>query len=160
MSKALTGKNVAIDLDEDAPVTAPSHSDSAVVDLDGGASRTSDIVDEDGDPRDRLPDRAVINADGSVTLPLLFPQTLTTRKDGKVRDKEFASLTFHRMRGADQMAISAVPEEKQISVAFARSTRTPQMVMDKLYEKLDLEDITDAGRVLNHFLTSGRKTGR
>jgi hypothetical protein len=58
------------------------------------------------------------------------------------------------------MAISSVPEEKQISVAFARSTRTPQMVMDKLYEKLDLEDITDAGRVLNHFLTSGRKTGR
>ncbi|MBB4956225.1 hypothetical protein H4S14_004322 [Agrobacterium vitis] len=160
MSKILAGKNVSIDLDEDAPAAPSNHPDNAVIDLDGGTSATSDIVDEDGDPRDRLPDRAVINGDGSVTLPLLFPQTLTTKKDGKVRDKLFDALTFHRMRGADQMAISAVPEEKQIAVAFARSTRMAQMVMDKLYEKMDLADITDAGRVLNHFLTSGRKTGR
>jgi hypothetical protein len=160
MNKALTGKNLTIDLDEDAPVLASTHPDNAVVDLDGGTSATHDIVDEDGDPRDRLPDRAVVNADGSVTLPLLYPQTLTTKKDGKVRDKVFDALTFHRMRGADQMAISSVPEEKQISVAFARSTRIAQMVMDKLYEKMDLADITDAGRVLNHFLGSGRKTGR
>lgn len=160
MSKVLAGKNVTIDLDEDAPVVTSQHPGRAVVDLDGGTPANSDIVDEDGDPRDRLPERAVQNADGSVTLPLIYPQTLTTKKDGKVREKEFASLTFHRMRGADQMAISAVPEEKQISVAFARSTRMAQMVMDKLYEKMDLADITDAGRVLNHFLTSGRKTGR
>ncbi|MBB4956236.1 hypothetical protein H4S14_004333 [Agrobacterium vitis] len=160
MSKILTAKTMTIDLDEDAPASASQHSDTAVVDLDGASVSTSEIVDEDGDARDRLPERAVINADGSVTLPLLYPETLTTKKDGKVSEKEFTSLTFHRMRGADQMAISAVSEEKQISVAFARSTRMPQMVMDKLYERLDLADITDAGRVLNHFLASGRKTGR
>ncbi len=160
MNKVLAGKNLTIDLDEDAPVAASTASEQAVVDLDGGPSATSDIVDEDGDPRDRLPDRAVQNADGSVTLPLLYPQTLTTKKDGKVSEKQFNALTFHRMRGADQMAISAVSEEKQIAVAFARSTRMTQMVMDRLYEKLDLADITDAGRVLNHFLGNGRKTGR
>lgn len=160
MSKILTGKTVTIDLDEDAPAATSTHPDNAVVDLDGGTSATDDIVDEDGDPRDRLPDRAIINADGSVTLPLLYPQTLTTKKDNKVSGKVFEALTFHRMRGADQMAISAVPEGKQISVAFARSTRIAQMVMDKLYEKMDLADITDAGRVLNHFLGSGRKTGQ
>lgn len=160
MSKILTGKSVAIDLDEDAETLVSNQPNDAVVDLDSDTSKASDIVDEDGDPRDRLPERAVQNADGSVTLPLLYPQTLTTKKDNKVRDKVFDALTFHRMRGADQMAISSVPEEKQISVAFARSTRIAQMVMDKLYEKMDLADITDAGRVLNHFLTSGRKTGQ
>lgn len=149
-------KHMTIDLDEDAP-TGGAGVD--VIAIEAGPL-AADIIDEDGDPRDRLPERARQNGDGSVTLPLLYPQTLTTRKDGKVREKVYDALTFHRLRGVDQQVIASVPDEKQIAASFARSTRLPQMVMDALYAKMDLEDIADGGRVLNHFLTSGRKTGR
>ncbi|MGV1900655.1 hypothetical protein ACQZ6V_10230 [Agrobacterium sp. 22-3674b3] len=151
-----TLKNLAIDLDEDETiVTAVGKEVSG-----DGTSGRPDIVDEDADPRDKLPDRAIQNADGSVTLPLLYPQTLVRKKDNKTNEELFESLTFHRLRGADQQRIASTSDEKQAAVAFSCSTRLSQMVMDKLYEKLDLEDISDAGRVLNHFLTSGRKTGR
>lgn len=153
-----TPKNVTIDLDEDATSGAVTNVSAKIV--DEGTSGRSDIVDEDADPRDRLPERAIQNADGSVTLPLLYPQVVVRKKEGKTWDDEFATLTFHRLRGADQQRIANVSDEKQVAVALSCSTRIPQMVMDKLYEKLDLEDITDAGRVINHFLTSGRKTGR
>lgn len=153
-----TPKNITIDLDEDASngtITA-----TAAGNVEEGVSGRSDVVDEDADPRDRLPERAIQNADGSVTLPLLYPQVVGRKKDGKTWEDEFDALTFHRLRGADQQRIASASDAKQVSVAFSCSTRLSQMVMDKLYEKLDLEDITDAGRVLNHFLTSGRTTGR
>lgn len=150
------GTTLKVDLDEDEAVAtgvAKAATGEAV------AARP-DIVDEDADPRDKLPDRAIQNDDGSVTLPLLYPQTLVRKKDNKTSEERFESLTFHRLRGADQQRIASTSDEKQAAVAFSCSTRLSQVVMDKLYEKLDLEDISDAGRVLNHFLTSGRKTGR
>lgn len=150
------GTTLKVDLDEDEAVAtgvAKAVAGQAV------AARP-DIVDEDADPRDKLPDRAIQNDDGSVTLPLLYPQTLVRKKDNKTSEERFESLTFHRLRGADQQRIASTSDEKQAAVAFSCSTRLSQVVMDKLYEKLDLEDISDAGRVLNHFLTSGRKTGR
>lgn len=158
MVKTTTGQHLSIDLDEDE--VAGQSSAGAVVVIDEDTETVAEIIDEDGDPRDKLPDRARQNRDGSVTLPLLYPQTLTTRKDGTVREKHYSELTFHRLRGVDQQVIASVPDEKQIAASFARSTRLPQMVMDALYAKMDLEDIADGGRVLNHFLTSGRKTGR
>ena len=152
-----TTKHLQVDLDEDAQVgTLPI----AAADNSQTGSQSLDIVDEDLDPRDRLPDRAIQNLDGSVTLPLLYPQVIVRKKDGKTWEDEFKSLTFHRLRGADQQRIANSSSEKEVAVARSCSTRLSQMIMDKLYEKLDLEDITDAGRVLNHFLTSGRKTGR
>lgn len=153
------GTRVKIDLDEDAggaPVELHEASSGDIIEHDGKA----DIIDADGDPRDKLPDRAIKNSNGSVTLPLLFPQSLTLRKDGKVKEEAYTELTFHRLRGEDQMAMANTSEEKQVVVAFARSTRTREMVMEALYKKMDLADIADAGRVLNHFLTSGQKTGR
>lgn len=154
----MTGNHITIDLDEDVASAGTASAGTAVIEEADHAD--ADIIDEDGDPRDKLPERAVKHKDGSVTLPLLYPQVLTTRKDGKVREKTYDALTFHRLRGVDQQVIWSMPEEKQVAASFARSTRLPQMVMDALYAKMDLEDITDGGRVLNHFLTSGRKTGR
>ncbi|NTB04239.1 hypothetical protein [Agrobacterium tumefaciens] len=153
-----TSKNITIDLDEDETNGIGTVATTDIV--DEGVTGRSDIVDEDADPRDRLPERAVQNADGSVTLPLLYPQVIGRKKEGKTWEDKFDALTFHRLRGADQQRIASASDAKQVSVAFSCSTRLSQMVMDKLYEKLDLEDITDAGRVLNHFLTSGRTTGR
>lgn len=150
---------VKIDLDEDAggaPVELNDASSGDIIEHDG----KSDIIDADGDPRDKLPDRARKNSDGSVTLPLLYPQTLTLRKDGKVKEENYAELRFYRLRGEDQMAMANTSEDKQVVVAFARSTRTREMVMEALFKKMDLADIADGGRVLNHFLTSGPTTGR
>jgi len=151
--------NLSIDLDEDQNANTESQTtDNTVVSEDGAGA--SEVIDEDGDGLDDLPKRATTNDDGSVTLPLLFKRTLTTKKDGKIRDREFTELTFHRLAGADTRAIAAASAEMVTVVAFARSTRLNQAVMNALFDKMDAADITDAGRVLNNFLSSGRKTGR
>ncbi|MEE9926456.1 MAG: hypothetical protein PBV01_24400 [Brucella anthropi] len=45
-------------------------------------------------------------------------------------------------------------------VAFSRSTRISQAIMNVLYDRLDAADITAAAQVLSSFLASGRKTGK
>ncbi len=154
-------KEVAVDLDEDAGggTAAP-----AVVDEDAavqaGATLPADVVDEDVNPLDKLPPRAVTNADGSVTLPLLYPRELQVRKLGKVRTDSFDTLTFHRLTGADQRAIAAASDEMMSVVAFSRSTRLSQAVMNALFDKMDGADIAAGGQVLNSFFATGRTTGR
>ncbi|MFD1792075.1 hypothetical protein ACFSE0_10545 [Ochrobactrum teleogrylli] len=134
-----------------------------VVDEDNPASlaltAAADVI-EDIDPNDRLPDRAIQNDNGSVTLPLLYPQKLTIKKDSKVREETYSELTFHRLNGADQRAIAATSEESTNVVAFSRSTKISQAIMNVLYDKLDAADITAAAQVLSSFLGSGRKTGK
>lgn len=153
--------NVHFDLDEDLAqeVHDGSSPETSPVIVDEGGI-TPDIVNEDGEVTDKLPERASVNGDGSVTLPLRYPVTITTRKDGKVRERQFEELTFHRLRGADLQAIAAVSKEHDTVVTFARSTRTMQAVMNAVFDKMDAADIVDGGKVINHFLTSGQKTGR
>lgn len=154
------GRTTHIDLDEDALAdTATASPDDEVVVEDSGHS-TGDIVDEDANVLDKLPARAIENGDGTVSLPLLYPKSVMTKKDGKIRERAFKQLTFHRLTGADQRAIAAASEEMMSVVAFAQSTKISQAVMNKLFDKMDAADIADCGRVLNSFLTSGRKTGR
>ncbi len=147
-----------IDLDEDAildhgsPAAFP-----AVINEDGGAAEA--IVDEDGS-LDRLPKEAKRNANGTVTLTLHFPQVLSIRKDSKISERRFETLTFHRLTGRDQRAIASATDEMQTVVALAQSAKLNQAVMNALYEKMDMADITNCGRVLNHFLTNGPTTGR
>ncbi|MHC2481344.1 hypothetical protein [Rhizobium leguminosarum] len=161
MSTAIAAaKNLTIDLDEDAETAKTA----AVVDLDrpaalSGSTVDSEVIDEDVDPLDKLPKEAIRNADGSVTLPLFDKVTLRTKKDGKVKDRVFTELVFHRLVGADQRAIAAVSDEHQVVTSFARSTRLNQAIMNALYDKMDLADITRGGQVLNHFLKNGPKTG-
>lgn len=161
----MTNKTSAheIDLDEDAETEAESS--DAVIDEDAPvalASPDDDVVDEDAelDPADRLPKRAVRNADGSVTLPLLYPVKIRRKRNERVREQTFERLVFHRLTGADQRAIAAASEDMQGVVAFARSTRENQAVMNKLFDKMDAADITAGGQVLNNFFASGPRTGR
>ncbi|MBB2685139.1 UNVERIFIED_ORG: hypothetical protein GGD47_002727 [Rhizobium etli] len=159
MSSALSKpSSLTIDLDEDAGKTTET-----VVDLDRPAAidgkPEGDLIDEDTNPLDRLPEDAVRNSDGSVTLPLHYSVTLRTKKDGAVKERVFAELIFHRLNGADQRAIAAAGDEHQIAVSFARSTRNNQAVMNALYDKMDLSDIARAGRVINFFVSNGPKTG-
>lgn len=151
-------KGLTIDLDEDATLEmVPSANLSAVIDEDAGAAET--IIDEDG-LLDRLPKEARRNDDGSVTLTLHYPQVLATQKNGQVRERRFETLTFHRLTGRDQRAIASATEDMQTVVALAQSAKLNQAVMNALYEKMDMADITNCGRVLNHFLTNGPTTGR
>ncbi len=151
--------NVSIDLDEDADnkTTTTIVEEDAPIVLPGA---DPDIIDEDANPLDKLPAHAKKNADGSVTLPLIYPRSLTTRKDGKLKERNFDELVFHRLVGADQRAIASTSDEMMSVVAFSRSTRINQAVMNALYDKMDAADIANAGRVLNHFLSSGPKIGK
>lgn len=160
MTTALnSSKSLTIDLDEDAGQSA-----DAVVDLDrpvaiDGKPLDTDIIDEDANPLDTLPKDAKRNEDGSVTLPLNVEVTLRTKKDGKVKERVFKELVFYRLVGADQRAIAAASDEHQVVTSFARATRNNQAVMNALFDKMDLSDITRGGRVLNYFLNNGPKTG-
>lgn len=154
-----TGTNVKIDLDEDAG----NHAESTIVNEDGPVAlpgSNPDIINEDENPLDKLPSHAKKNMDGSVTLPLFYPVKLMTQKGGEVRERRFEELTFHRLSGADQRAIAATSDAMTSVVALARSTRINQAVMNALYDKMDMADLGDAGRVLNHFLSNGPTTGR
>ncbi len=152
-----TGKHLNLDINED-------EHDSTLVNEDQPVALTgkldADVVDEDINPLDKLPDIAVRNANGTVTLPLLYPVTIRSQKDGKIREKEYAELTFHRLTGKDQRAIATASDETQGMVSFSQSTKINQAVMNALWDKMDLGDIANGGKVLNHFLNSGQKTGR
>lgn len=153
-------RETRIDLDEDALLEEASNTKTEVIISEDGNERNEEIIDEDGSILDKLPKRAIENADGTVTLPLLYPRKLQTKKDGKIREREFKELTFYRLTGADQRAIAAASEEIMSVVAFAQSTKLNQAIMNALFDRMDAADIADGGRVLNHFLTSGQRTGR
>lgn len=150
------GNQVKIDLDEDGGATAAVDEEAAVA-LPGAEAG---VVDEDVNPLDQLPPHAVANADGSVTLPLQHPRELQVKKDGKVRTDRFERLVFHRLTGADQRAIAGAAEDMMAVVAFARSTRLSQAVMNALFDRMDAADIAAGGQVLNSFFATGRRTGR
>ncbi|NKC04289.1 phage tail assembly protein [Brucella haematophila] len=132
-------------VDENAPVTLPG-SDADVV--------------EGVDANSGLPENAVQNLDGSVTLTLLYPQSLTIKGTDSTRTESYTTLTFHRLNGADQRAIASASDAMLNVVAFARSTRMREAIMNKLFDKLDAADINAAAQVLSSFLNSGRKTGK
>lgn len=136
--------------------------ETVIVEDDGvvAGDQAIDVIDDGFDAEDRLPPHAKRNDDGSVTLPLLYPRPLTIKKDGKVREQLYDRLIMHRLTGADQRAIASTSDDTMPVVAFARSTRISQAVMNVLYDKMDAADIAAAGQVLNHFLASGRTTGR
>lgn len=146
-----TPKNLKIDIDEDEPNSEALSSAETVIDEDTGANLADDIIDEDAKADSKLPKRARPNANGSVTLPLFEKVTLTTRKEGKVRERVFTELVFHRFNGADLRAIQATSDAKASIVTFSRSTRISEMVMDKLFDKMDGVDIADGGRIIETF---------
>ncbi|TCT35372.1 hypothetical protein [Martelella mediterranea] len=160
MTNRTTGKTkseLAIDLDEDDAVIEDAEVVEAEEQTEG--FHDDDIVDEDAtDPLDKLPSHAIRNEDGTITLPLYETVRIKVRASGKVKEKVFESLTFHRLNGLDTRVIGEAPDNMQNIVTFARSCRLSQAVMNAVWDKLDASDIANGGRVLNHFLSSGRKT--
>ncbi len=150
-----TQTGLMIDIDEDDRAKPLA---SQILDEDGSAET---VVDEDGDLVGGIPRRATRNDDGSITLPLRHPVTISIRSAQRgIRQERFAELTFHRLTGADLNAVSAASKESQQSVILARSARMREAIMAGLYEKMDGADILDAGLIVESFFGSGRKTGR
>ncbi|NIX75385.1 hypothetical protein [Microvirga terricola] len=148
---------VTVNLDDESEM--PVVNDTLVLDERGNASLDT-VVDEDGDDGRSLPKNAVLNADGTVTLTLLYPRTLKVKSAGVVRDEEYAKLTFHRLNGADMRAISSSSNESRVLVSFSKSTKIKQAVMNHLFDLMDGADIQASGEVIEYFFESGRKTGR
>jgi len=140
--------------------------DETVVDEDTetvtSAEIDSDIVDEDMDvdPKDRLPARAVLNADGSVTLPLKYPQTIKTKKNGKVRARNFDVLVLHRLNGVDRRVIGSASDDLMSATALARMARMNQAVANRLDQLMDISDTNAVGQVLANFTSTGLKVGK
>lgn len=147
-----------------APKSAAPADDVIVIgDVGPDLAEAADVVvvsDQDGD-EPKLPKHARVQEDGTVLLPLHFPQTLKTtpRAGGVVREDLFEELHLHRLTGADMRAISATAEGKRGVVALARSARVREGIMTVLYDKLDGADAVAAGEVVGFFLNSGRTTG-
>lgn len=118
------------------------------------------VIDEDTDQA-ALPERAVRNADGSVTLPLLFPVSLQIRSaNGSVRSERYAELVLCRLTGADLRAIALASKESAGAVMLARSARLRQPIMNALFDRADGGDLADAMRCIESFFGSGPTTGR
>lgn len=150
MADIAPAEGVVIDLDEGGcalPVAAPAPAEPGVVDLD---------AKDDGQG---LPPHAVTQPDGSVLLPLAVPVRLKFRKGGEVREEVTAELRLHRLTGADMRAISAASKEMVSVVAIARSARISEAKFAAIFDRMDMADIGAAGRVLEHFLGNGPRTG-
>ncbi|WP_332117242.1 hypothetical protein [Azorhizobium caulinodans] len=145
-------QSLAINLDDEAPKPVTS---TAPLVLDEGSTA---VVDEDGELEGALPKRATRNADGSVTLTLIQKVSLRVKKDGLERTDEYPTLTFHRLRGADIRAVSSAKKEDQPAVLFARSARIRELVMVKLFDEMDAEDIAAGTRIVESFFGSGPTT--
>lgn len=131
-----TETDVVIDLDDTKDDAAP-------------AMKKAD-VDEDDDTI--LPAGCEKNEDGSVTVTLLYPKTVSVRSNGAVKEERYERLTFHRMTGKDLNAIQSASAATSSIVTFTRLTRIPSRIMTVLFDKLDGKDVTRCGRVINTFL--------
>lgn len=164
-------KTVSIAIDQTGRPAVPARDDdifeapaavAPVVETASGSGAA--IVDEDGSPDEALPEHAVQNDDGSITLPLRFPCTLQIRSGstGQVRSETFDKLTFHRLVGADIRALTAAAPEAQPAVLLAKSARIKDVVASRLFDAMDASDIRDMSAVATHFFGDGRgrKTAR
>lgn len=103
------------------------------------------------------PDR-IENADGSVTLPLLYPIDRTLKgADGKPRTETLSELVVKRIKG--QLLINLMrqkmSDDKQVLLGFSALTGLDEGV----FNKLDLDDIfyflAEWNRLGKKFLKTG-----
>lgn len=109
---------------------------------------TGVVVEEDaadgGEPKQaKLPARARLNEDGSVTLKLVRPVTLKITTGGKQREEIYQELVFHELSGLDlRLAAQESDEMKRTLVTLARATSMPLVRMTVLFDLLAQRDVT------------------
>ncbi len=112
--------------------------------------RAAVVVEDEGEEKTtKLPARAIRNDDGTVTLPLLAPVTLTIKTGRGSSDETYSELVFHEMTGADLRLIAQAKPEMQTIVALARATRISTPRMNGLFDLLKAKDVTAAAAVIS-----------
>lgn len=109
------------------------------------------VVDDDAaeSKKATLPERAIRNDDGTITLPLLKPVSLTIKTAAGQREETYDSLTFREMTGLNLRMIAQAPPEKQTVVALAQATGIKQHRMDPLFDNMLARDVTAAAAVIS-----------
>ncbi|MFC5423587.1 hypothetical protein ACFPOB_29020 [Bosea eneae] len=109
--------------------------------------------DDDGEPKaGQLPARATLNDDGSVTLALVKPVTLTIRKGDSEKQETYAELTFRELTGADLRLVAQEKDEmKRTILTLARATGMTSIRMNVLFDRLAQRDVGGATAVIAYF---------
>lgn len=151
---------VDIDLTETTVSPEPVTSLAAEPDAAADIVETVDLVEGDQGETKGLPPTARLNKDGSVTLKLTYPVTLTVRRSDQVIEDRYEAFTLRRLNGADLRAALQLKTDLQGIALFARSAGLKQLVAEKLSDKMDLADFDAVAQVVDFFGSNGRKTGR
>jgi len=128
---------IVIEADEEAAATAGS-AQSLVIEEDGAEAK-----------RTKLPERAVRNDDGSVTLPLIKKVGFTVKSSTGSRREEVAELTFHELGGADLRIMAQASDDMKPVVAFARATRIATNRMIVIFDQMGSRDIKAGGDIIS-----------
>ncbi len=100
----------------------------------------------------QLPARATLNDDGSVTLALVKPVTLTIRKGENEKQETYAELTFRELTGADLRVVAQEKDEmKRTILTLARATGMSSVRMNVLFDRLAQRDVGGATAVISYF---------
>lgn len=100
----------------------------------------------------QLPADAVLNPDGSVTLPLIYPVTYSIGD----ATHEVSQVTVRRKKMADNLAIKTLTTSVEVAaVLIERLTGIPSVAV----HKLDDVDSARIGDVIEGFSMPGRATG-
>jgi hypothetical protein len=132
------GATIVIDDGEDETTGAPAAAGGTVVIEDGSEDKTV-----------KLPARAVRNDDGSVTLTLSAPVSLTVKTGRGSSEEVYSDLTFHEMTGRDLRHIAQAKAEMQTIVALACATKISVARMNGLFDQLKAKDVTAAAAVIS-----------
>lgn len=125
-------------IDESEDAGAGASTGAVVVDDEASASKTT-----------KLPERATVNDDGTVTLRLVRPVTLTIKTGTSQREEIYEELVFREMTGLNLRLIAQAPAEKQTVVALAQATGIKQHRMDPLFDNMLARDVTAAAAVIS-----------
>lgn len=112
------------------------------------------VIEEDGEQAKagQLPARATLNDDGSVTLALVKPVTLTIRKGENEKQETYAELTFRELTGADLRVVAQEKDEmKRTILTLARATGMSSVRMNVLFDRLAQRDVGGATAVISYF---------
>ncbi len=133
------GQTIVIDESEDEPAGATTAAAGAAVVVEDGSEEKAT----------KLPARAVPNGDGTVTLALLAPVTLTVKTGRGSSEEVYAELTFHELTGRDLRQIAQAKADMQTVVALACATRISVARMNALFDLLKQKDVTAAAAVIS-----------
>lgn len=137
---------------------SPKGAPDAVVEDDEGdqAARGPTVVVEAEDGEEpkagKLPARATLNDDGTVTLALVKPVTLTIRKGESEKQETYGELTFRELTGADLRLVALEKDEmKRTILTLARATGMTSIRMNVLFDRLAQRDVGGATAVIAYF---------